>query len=776
MLSSRTVTDKSTISHATTADLAGPNRVTKMLSISTALSMKSRVRQMRQRKTEIARAVPRIKIVHDDKSKRHRYIIPWDSQFRRAWDFVAVCFVMYLSFKVPISVAFDDAWKFPKWFDKVMDAYFVTDILLNFRTGYVHCGHHITDPALIREHYMHRWFWVDVIATIPFETIFQGLMGSSARKSLKMLKWLKFPKLLRLSRFLRYLKSNIKYYQTFVLCIAGVFCIHVLGCMFVATVSQCTDPEYEYANGTTTSVTYCTKEEMTAYYASGIYASLLMLLNMLDGTQLTKIVQLSTNRTMSVVDLDGQVLGENQDTTAAEVETSQRRILAEEQTSPFAIISQPEWMLLNNEDISRAYMTVYLVCGFTAVIGFALIIQLIAEAVMFSQQRSQAFRNFYQKVAHVKLEMESHNLPEDLQYRVTRFYDYLWMNNRQGQGSNTSGILQDDDLSIPLKKSVALAMHGRLLRQVTIFDGCSENCIFDIAMRLRLHVYMPQDRIFSVGEVATELYLVREGSVKLLIPMTHARRSIIHEAQAMTRIQEDEDELGDSLSGQDEEDAAMETNALDETSTVLTEGPSVGKSKKDLDENTGSKKTTKDEDEILDPGQSVSFRHDNVPKGGVALHGDNLVKMMGAGTYFGELALLTAMPRACDAISHSMSELNELSKSDFDEVMTKFPELNEEIVEEVSEEYPHLREHISKYSLAAKAQELTRLSTEEFREATVEREYSSSSSGSGQGQVVSGVSSAELDAKLDAMEERIMKRMEALLSGTSDDQKLTQAD
>lgn len=723
----------------------------KGMSISTAISIKTRMRRIRKRKTEIARAVPRIKIVHDDGAERNRFIIPWDSRFRQIWDICAVFFVMYLSFKVPIGVAFDGAWSFPKALDTLMDIYFITDIVLNFRTGFLHNGHHITDPTLIREHYMHSWFWIDLIATIPWEAILKGLMAKSARKSLKMLKWLKFPKLLRLSRFLRYLKSNIKYYQIFVLSIMSVFCIHVLGCMFVATVAQCTDPELVDDHGY--SIVYCTSEQMTAYYASGVYAALLMLLNVLDGTQLTQIMQIldsGANMTIDETDLTSRRIlsSTTVDETTAETTAS---------NTTLNVVNYPPWRWVSDSDLFHRYVVLYIVCGLIMILGFALIIQMIAEAVMFAHQRSQAFLEFYQKVDRVKREMESHNLPEDVQYRVARFYDYLWMNNRHGQGSSTSGILKDDDLSLPLKKQIALAMHGRLLRQVTIFDGCSEGCIFDIAMRLRFHVYMPGDLIFSSGEVATELYLVREGSVKLIIPVHEARRSMLHDTTPMSRIQED------STSLVEEEDSPAAPVKEEKDSSLLA---SKGNDELDDKESKSSKKTNGSTTSIATKLKSQPDKMDNSMENplraqdtdlhhdlGITIQDDNIIKVMGRGSYFGELALLTAMPRACDAISSTMTELNELSKHDFHEVMIKFPELSEEIVEEVSAEYPHLREEMSRYCLAASAQAYVNVHGSQPPTMKHGRYF-------GSGEDVE----EDIDTKLRKMEERIMRRMEKILA------------
>ena len=115
-------------------------------------------------------------------------------------------------------------------------------------------------------------------------------------------------------------------------------------------------------------------------------------------------------------------------------------------------------------------------------------------------------------------------LPKDLIYRVSRYYDYIWMNQKQGMGSNSAGVLHDADLSMPLRKEIALQLHGPLLAQLSLFHGCSADCLFAVAMKLRTHMYLPNDLIFLKGDFARELYFIRKGIINVFLEVGAKRQ------------------------------------------------------------------------------------------------------------------------------------------------------------------------------------------------------------------------------------------------------------
>ena len=84
---------------------------------------------------------------------------------------VTTILVLYLCWRIPFDLGLD--WWTPpkelKAFELFADIWFGVDILLNFRTGHVHDGHLVMNSKAIASHYFEFWFWIDVIATIPFE-------------------------------------------------------------------------------------------------------------------------------------------------------------------------------------------------------------------------------------------------------------------------------------------------------------------------------------------------------------------------------------------------------------------------------------------------------------------------------------------------------------------------------------------------------------------------------------------------------------------------------
>ena len=55
--------------------------------------------------------------------------------------------------------------------------------------------------------------------------------------------------------------------------------------------------------------------------------------------------------------------------------------------------------------------------------------------------------------------------PEDIQHDVLQYYDYLYMNSKHGK----QAILGDVDMSVSLKKRVAIALHVDTIRKIDLF-------------------------------------------------------------------------------------------------------------------------------------------------------------------------------------------------------------------------------------------------------------------------------------------------------------------
>ena len=58
--------------------------------------------------------------------------------------------------------------------DLLVDLMFIADILINFRTTYLHNGEVVTNQKKIAINYVKGWFVIDTIAAIPFDLLLFG--------------------------------------------------------------------------------------------------------------------------------------------------------------------------------------------------------------------------------------------------------------------------------------------------------------------------------------------------------------------------------------------------------------------------------------------------------------------------------------------------------------------------------------------------------------------------------------------------------------------------
>ncbi len=632
----------------------------------------------------------RIGILHDDEEedggKKHPFIMDWDNPYRRAWDIMVVMAVIYMCFTVPLTVAFIDM-AFPSTLGTFLDVLFWVDIVLNFRTGIIEHGAHVKDPKKIAEHYLQTWFFIDICASIPFEYILDASFDKSARKSLKILKWLKIPKLLRVGRIFKYLKSWVVYYRVVTLSLMMGLWMHLVGCIWLAVTEPCDILALEEAGlATQLSKANCTQPEMWGFYGLSLRMSFLMIFQVSDPFAFTAHIDRAVyddwllmaqkqglvaggdggNSTLRrALDEEGAGAGEGTGSwagaraaaaaaaapAAAAAAARELGSIAAEPPATLATFSQlprfgyadnawSAWRLGDTRHSQSVYLMFVTIVGMT--FGLWITTNFVAEAVMFAVNRMHTFNKYYNKVHRFEEEMELLRIPLKTQYRVRRYYDYLYINRKMGLNDHGRGsILKDSDLSLPLRKELALHVHGRLLGQLSLFKDCSEDCLFAVALRLKTHVYLPGDAIFRKGDVARELFFIRKGLIAVAFGEIDAFKP-------------------------NKEDGSKDTS--------LEKSPLQSQQRRDIDKD--------DESE---------FKMDKT------LEDSSTVKIMGPGAFFGEIALLTSMPRSCSVFSKTVSELNELSKSDFEEVMLDYPELSKEVAEQVMTMYPGLREKIEKF-------------------------------------------------------------------------------
>ena len=128
------------------------------------------------------------------------------------------------------------------WFviDRLLEVIFFIDIVLNFNTGYRDHDVVVVDRTLIAQNYIFGWFFIDLLATIPFDLIFEVKTSPLLEPSVFRLS--KLPRLLRLLRLFRAhrvftsVRDSLRFGHALErltkLIVSAVFVAHWFACIF----------------------------------------------------------------------------------------------------------------------------------------------------------------------------------------------------------------------------------------------------------------------------------------------------------------------------------------------------------------------------------------------------------------------------------------------------------------------------------------------------------------------------------------------------------------
>ena len=135
----------------------------------------------------------------------------WDprSTGRLRWDAVVVVCVLYNCMVLPFRIGFgDDEFGPLSVLELMVDVMFITDIFVNFRTGYFTFDKEEDEYILVLKqpqamyHYAKTWFFFDLVSSLPVDLL---LLFNMKSKTLLYLRFPRMLRLLRLPRLFRYL-------------------------------------------------------------------------------------------------------------------------------------------------------------------------------------------------------------------------------------------------------------------------------------------------------------------------------------------------------------------------------------------------------------------------------------------------------------------------------------------------------------------------------------------------------------------------------------------
>ncbi|KRZ16170.1 Cyclic nucleotide-gated cation channel, partial [Trichinella zimbabwensis] len=144
-------------------------------------------------------------------------------------------------------------------------------------------------------------------------------------------------------------------------------------------------------------------------------------------------------------------------------------------------------------------------------IGVLIFATLVGNIGSMIANMNAARTEFQARMDAIKQFMESHRVERELQRRVIAWYDYQWTNKIN---LNSDAALAT--LPPKLRAEIAIHVHFKTLRKVTIFQDCEAGLLVELVLRLRRQVFSPNDYICRKGDVGKEMYIVKEGKLSVV--------------------------------------------------------------------------------------------------------------------------------------------------------------------------------------------------------------------------------------------------------------------
>ncbi|XP_039746691.1 potassium voltage-gated channel subfamily H member 8-like [Pararge aegeria] len=146
--------------------------------------------------------------------KKSRFIISHYGVFKTFWDWLILIATFYVAVVVPYNASFVDEGhpRISVTSDVVVEALFIIDILLNFRTTFVSKkGEVVSDFKAIALNYIRSWFIVDLLAALPFDLLYASDVYSGTESTHGNVHLVKLTRLLRLARLLQKMDRYSQY-------------------------------------------------------------------------------------------------------------------------------------------------------------------------------------------------------------------------------------------------------------------------------------------------------------------------------------------------------------------------------------------------------------------------------------------------------------------------------------------------------------------------------------------------------------------------------------
>ncbi|GMF11878.1 unnamed protein product [Phytophthora lilii] len=280
-------------------------------------------------------------------------------------------------------------------------------------------------------------------------------------------------------------------------------------------------------------------------------------------------------------------------------------------------------LVVMGQNIAVYEDTEYIFCVLAMVVGAVLMAVVFGNVAILIANYYESQSSHQKKMEWLFASMNRMKLPYDLQNRINAYYQAMWERHGTLDGAVTAFI---PELSRNLAYEVELFLRMDMINRAPIFQNCSAKVVQELVMELELQVFMPGDYVVVRGEVGNDMYFVQNGICEVTkeidVPPVSMPRNPSRLSQASQAAQ-----------------AAIQAHIKGSQSTRESNASQVP----------------------LPPTLPTKAK-------------EVVLKVLGQGDYFGEIALLMNCKRTANVRAQVFSELCTLTREVFESISQRYLE------------------------------------------------------------------------------------------------------
>uniref|UniRef100_A0A3P9H085 Cyclic nucleotide gated channel subunit beta 3, tandem duplicate 1 n=1 Tax=Oryzias latipes TaxID=8090 RepID=A0A3P9H085_ORYLA len=107
--------------------------------------------------------------------------------------------------------------------------------------------------------------------------------------------------------------------------------------------------------------------------------------------------------------------------------------------------------------------------------------------------------------------MNTYTIPKLVQNRIRTWYNYTWA----AQGMLDESELLDK-MPLVMKTAIAVDINMATFQKIALFQGCDQQMLVDMLLRLKSIIYLPGDFVVKKGDIGKEMYIIKSGAVQVV--------------------------------------------------------------------------------------------------------------------------------------------------------------------------------------------------------------------------------------------------------------------